>query len=146
MTVSLLRRDMRYPVATLQGPTGWVSHEPGEYLVAVDCLFKAEAIGGRIVPSVRLVSVDTEPRVSWTSEGIIGANNPPQLIPGHARYVSGWSISTPATGILIEWFAGQVPRFPGLPATRLRTGARTAVPDGATHFAQITTNTAFSFE
>lgn len=144
LTVSLLRRDMRYPVATLQGPTGWVAHEPGEYVVTCDLLFKAEAVGGRIVPSVRLVSVDQEPRVSWTSDaGLVGPFTA-QLIPNHARYVYGWQEGFVSAGVLVEWFAGTVPRFAG--PVRLRTAGRTAVPDGASHFRQIDVETAFSFE
>lgn len=144
LTVSLLRRDLKYPVATLQGPTGWVAHEPGEYVIACALANKAEAVGGRIVPSVRLVSVDQRPRVSWTSEaGLVGPFSA-QSIPNHARYVYGWQTGFVSAGVLVEWFAGTVPRFSG--PVRLQTAARAAVPDGATHFRQIDANTAFSFE
>lgn len=145
LTVSLSRQDHQSPVRTLQGPTGWVQHEPGEYAVRVLAEPRDENAVDPRRPMVTLVTSDERPAVSWTSEGLAAANNPPQLIPPQAKWVFGHINALPTVGLLIQWFQGQNPRF-SVATIRLRVDGKGRVPDGATHYAQITANTAFSFE
>lgn len=138
------RADLQTASRTLQGPTGWVEHEPGLYKLLVSIRAQVEVFPATPErPRISLVSSDEKPSLSWTSV-INPILVPPFLIPGQAKYVFGHTALGIGTGLLVQWFQGQRSLF-GI-STRLQVNLKCRVPDGATHLQTTTLNVAVSFE
>lgn len=141
--VSVVRQDTMTGNRTLQGPVGWVEHEPGMYHLVVGIRQKVEAVANPQRPRIQLVTADERPFLMWTSV-LNAVATPPALIPGQARYVYAHSANGLGTGVLVDWRQGQTSVF-GV-STRLQINLRCRVPANATHFEHITLSTALSFE